>query len=83
MSLNDYAAQFGGSIGRDAATAASQSTSASAVKTQADAKRQGVEGVNIDEELINLTTYQQAYSANARMIQATKDLFDTLVNILP
>jgi flagellar hook-associated protein 1 FlgK len=83
MTLQDYAAQFGGSIGRDAATAQSQSTSATAVQTEADAKRQSVEGVNIDEELINLTTYQHAYSANARMIQATKDLFDTLISILP
>jgi len=82
MTLTDYAAQFGGSIGRDAATAASQASSATAVQTQADAKRQSVEGVNIDEELINLTTYQQAFSANARMIQATKDLFDVLSNLI-
>jgi flagellar hook-associated protein 1 len=82
MTLQDYAAQFGGSIGRDAATAASQSTSATAVQTQANAKRQSVEGVNLDEELVALTTYQQAYSANARMIQATKDLFDVLDSLI-
>ena len=82
MTLQDYAAQFGGSIGRDAATADSLSTSATAVRSEADAKRQSVEGVNIDEELIHLTTYQNAYSANARMIQATKDLFDVLIGIL-
>ena len=41
-----------------------------------------MEGVNIDEELIHLTTYQQAYNANARMIQAAKDLFDILANII-
>jgi flagellar hook-associated protein 1 FlgK len=83
MTLQDYAAQFGGSIGRDAATADGQSTSATAVQTEADAKRQSVEGVNIDQELISLTTYQNAYSANARMIQATKDLFTVLLGILP
>jgi flagellar hook-associated protein 1 FlgK len=82
MTATAYAAQFGGSIGRDAATAASQSTSATAVQTEADAQRQSVEGVNIDQELINLTTFQQAYSANARMIQATKDLFDSLIAIV-
>jgi flagellar hook-associated protein 1 FlgK len=82
MSLTEYAAQFGGSIGRDAATASSQSASATAVQTEADARRQSVEGVNIDEELIHLTTYQQAYTANARMIQATKDLFDVLAALI-
>ena len=83
MTVDAYAAQFGGSIGRDAQTAASQSTSATAVQTEADAQRQSVEGVNIDEELVHLTTYQQAYSANARMIQAAKDVFDVLLGILP
>ena len=82
MSLNAYAAQFGGSVGRDAATAASQASSATAVQTEADAKLQSVQGVNIDEELVNLTTFQQAYSANARMIQATKDVFDALIAIV-
>ena len=82
MTLADYGAQFGGSIGRDSATAESQKTSSLAVKTEADARRQAVEGVNIDEELIHLTTYQQAYNANARMIQAAKTLFDILTSIL-
>jgi flagellar hook-associated protein 1 FlgK len=83
MTLNNYAAQFSGSIGSDAANAASQSSSAAAVQTTANAKLSSVEGVNMDEELVNLTTFQQAYSANARMIQATKDLYDTLLSILP
>ncbi|THD64048.1 flagellar hook-associated protein FlgK [Phenylobacterium sp.] len=82
MTLDNYAAQFGGSIGQAAANAASQSTSATAVQTEANSKLQSVEGVNIDQELVNLTTYQQAYSANARMISATKDLFDVLENLI-
>jgi flagellar hook-associated protein 1 FlgK len=80
--LADYGAQFGGAIGRDAATADSQKTSSTAVKTEADTRRQAVEGVNIDEELIHLTTYQQAYNANARMITAAKQLFDILANLI-
>ncbi|WP_372784140.1 flagellar hook-associated protein FlgK [Phenylobacterium sp.] len=82
MTLASYAAELGGSIGRDAATAGDQKTSATAVQTEANARRQSVEGVNIDEELVNLTTYQQAFSANARMIQATKDMFDILANLI-
>jgi len=82
MTLNNYAAQFSASIGQDAATADSKSTSATAVQTEANSKLTSVEGVNIDEELVNLTTYQQAYSANARMLQATKDVYDALLGIL-
>ncbi|WP_309604860.1 flagellar hook-associated protein FlgK [Phenylobacterium sp.] len=79
--LARYAAEFGGSIGRDAAAADTQKSGAGAVQTEADARRQAVEGVNIDEELVRLTTYQQAFNASARMIQASKDLFDALMQI--
>ncbi|THD59479.1 flagellar hook-associated protein FlgK [Phenylobacterium sp.] len=82
MTADAYGAAFSGSIGTDAATADSLSTSATAVQSEANSKLQSVEGVNIDEELVNLTTYQQAYSANARMIQATKDVFDALLTIV-
>jgi flagellar hook-associated protein 1 FlgK len=82
MTLSQYAAQFGGQIGRDAQTADNQKQATAAVKTEADTRLQSVEGVNIDEELVALTTYQQAYNANARMITATKELFDTLANLI-
>jgi len=52
------------------------------VQAEAINRRQSVEGVNLDEELVRLTTYQQAYTASARMIQAAKDLFDVLSNLL-
>ncbi len=82
LSLSQYAAQFGGQIGRAAQTADNQKQASAAVKTEADTRLQSVQGVNIDEELVALTTYQQAYNANARMITATKELFDTLANLI-
>jgi flagellar hook-associated protein 1 FlgK len=82
MTVSGYAAEFGGSIGRAASTAATESSNAASVQTEADSRLQSVEGVNLDEELVRLTTYQQAYSASARMVQASKDLFDTLLGIL-
>ena len=82
MSVARYAADFGGSIGRKAATAESRKDAAAAVSGEVDSQRQSKEGVNLDEELINLTTYQQAFNASARLIQATKDMFDVLTGIL-
>ena len=38
-------------------------------------------GVNLDEELTNLTTYQQAYSAGARMLTVVDQLYQTLLQI--
>ncbi len=80
-SLSRYASLMGGNIGRAAAAADDALTAAESVLTEADTRRQSVEGVNLDEELINMTTYQQAFNASARVIQASKDLFDTLLNM--
>ncbi len=77
-----YGADFSGSIARKAAAATSRKEAADSVKTEVDAQRQSQEGVNLDEELVNLTTYQQAFNASARLIQATKDMFDVLTNIV-
>ncbi|PZQ46347.1 MAG: flagellar hook-associated protein FlgK, partial [Phenylobacterium zucineum] len=82
MSVNRYASDFSGAIARKSATAASRKDAADAVSSEVDSQRQSEEGVNLDEELINLTTYQQAFNASARLIQATKDMFDVLTGIL-
>jgi len=82
MTVSRYASEFGGSIGRNAAAADTRKESAAAVMTEATARRQAVEGVNLDEELVNMTTYQQAFNASARMIQAAKDLYDVLLGMV-
>jgi flagellar hook-associated protein 1 FlgK len=74
-----YASDLSGAIARAANTAKSRMDAADSVQTEATNKRQSLEGVNIDEELVNMTTYQQAFSASARMIQAVKDMFDALL----
>ena len=44
--------------------------------------RQGaVSGVNLDEELSKLQTYQQAYSVSARLIGITSELLDELIRM--
>ncbi len=77
-SLLRYAADFGGLVARTAAAAQSSKDSADSVSLEVSTQRKSQEGVNLDEELINLTTYQQAFNASARLIQATKDMFDVL-----
>ena len=81
-SLSTYAASFGAATGRAAAAADGAATAAASVKTEADTRRSSVEGVSIDQELINLTTYQQAYSASARIIQSVKDMYDSLLSMV-
>ena len=82
MTLQRYATEVAGSLGRRAAAAETAMESASAVKSEAENRRSSYEGVNTDEELIKLTTYQQAFNASARLIQATNDLYDVLLNMV-
>ena len=42
--------------------------------------RDGISGVNLDEEAADLIKFQQIYQANAQVISVARDLFDTLLN---
>lgn len=44
-------------------------------------RTQEVSGVNIDEELRNLVLYENAYAANARLVQVADELMEILVNL--
>ncbi|QDU94312.1 flagellar hook-associated protein FlgK [Lignipirellula cremea] len=46
-----------------------------------DNQKLSISGVNLDEEAINLITYQRAYQASARYISTVSDLLDVLVNL--
>jgi flagellar hook-associated protein 1 FlgK len=79
--LSDYAAGLSGHVARKALAAQDSRTAAEAISTEANARRSSVEGVNLDQELIQLTTYQQAYNASARMIQAVKEMYEVLLGM--
>ena len=81
-SLQDFAARVAGTIGSRAARADSEAQSAAALQQTAQQKRLDVEGVNLDEELANMTLFQQSYNASARMLQAAKEMTDTLLSVI-
>ena len=78
-----YAANLAGALGQQASSAAQGNTAATAVQTEAQTRLQSVEGVNLDQELVSLTTYQQAYNASARLVQASQSLITTLLDMIP
>jgi len=79
--LANYAAQFAGSLAQQASSADTTNTNAQSIADEANRRRSSVEGVSLDQELVNLTTYQQAYNASARMLQAVSQLYQVLLNI--
>ena len=52
----------------------------SSITTTVDAARESVAGVNLDEELTNMLSYQHAYAAAGRMITAIDEALDVLIN---
>ena len=80
--LSRYASDMAGSIGAKANLAQSAASSASALNNEALSRRSSFEGVNLEEELVLMTTYQQAFNASARMIQAAAEMYDTLLGMV-
>ncbi|HWK47023.1 MAG TPA: flagellar hook-associated protein FlgK [Stellaceae bacterium] len=63
--------------GQASATAANL-TNQTSIQTSLDQKVASVSGVNTDQEFTHLTQLQQSYSANAKVLQTAKSLFNTL-----
>ena len=82
LSVSRYASELSGDIGGRAASMKRQSEAAAAVFDEAKSRQVAQEGVNLDEELVLLTTYQQAFNASARMIQAAREMYDTLLGMV-
>jgi flagellar hook-associated protein 1 FlgK len=81
-SISDYAARLAGHAGVKAEALAAAKAAAESVRNEVQQRRMSEEGVNLDEELINMTTYQQAYSAASRIVQAAKDLYDVILGMV-
>ena len=67
-------------LGSQVSTAANNQTTQDQVTQQLQTQRDSVSGVSIDEEMTNLISFQQAYSASARFLTTIADLYDTLIN---
>jgi flagellar hook-associated protein 1 len=79
--LGVYAARLGGEAGRLATDAKRAATGAQAVAAAAGNRRAEIEGVSLDDELLKMTTFQNAYAAAARVIQAATEMLDVLMSI--
>ncbi len=79
--LGDYAAAFYQDEALSSQNATSNQTAQDDRLQEAQSRQSQVSGVSLDEELTNLTTYQQAYSASARVLTVVQQLYNTLLQI--
>jgi len=70
------------SIGSAARNADLAAETNKAIAADLNARASGDSGVNLDEELSNLILYQRAYGANARVIAAVDELWQSLLQII-
>ncbi len=77
--LGSYASGFLSNAGSMAARTDALRDEHEALSQDIDQRVQEIEGVNLDEELSNMILYQQSYNAAARLITASKEIFDMLL----
>ncbi len=71
---------LGGRVGQAGADAARNARTAEAALSGAQQVRSSADGVNIDEEMVDLVKYQHSYQAAAKVISVVDDLLDKLIN---
>ncbi|HNW25474.1 MAG TPA: flagellar hook-associated protein FlgK [Candidatus Gastranaerophilaceae bacterium] len=81
FSPESFLSQMVGDIGLKTASINSSLKSQSAVLSQVSSQLSSATGVNINEEVIDLTKYQAAYQASARVYSVCNDLLDVLLNL--
>ena len=79
--IEDFYADIVGDIGFETSAANSALQAQASLLAQLNADREAVSGVNIDEEMIDMTRYQQSYEAAARFLAVAQEMTDTLINL--
>ena len=77
--FEDAYGQLVANVGTNAAQLQISADASESLLTQAQATRDAISGVNLDEEAANLIMFQQAYNASAQIIQIARSVFDTLL----
>ncbi|MGU3408887.1 flagellar hook-associated protein FlgK [Microbacterium sp. M1A1_1b] len=73
-------ATFVAGVGTASRSATSEATLSGLALTNAQSQQQSGAGVDLDEENVNLLSYQHAYQGAARVLTAVDEMLDTLIN---
>lgn len=81
QTLSEHLHALVADVGADTDTAARNYTQTTALAEELDERQQEVAGVSLDEELTNLTRYQQAYQAASQLIQTANEMFEIVMSL--
>ena len=79
--LSNFSQQIASAQGQAADTAKQIADGQDVVLSTLQQKFNSQSGVNIDEEMANLLSLQNAYAANARVMSTVKQMFDSLMQV--
>lgn len=82
QTLGQFYGQAVSQMGVDAQTAIAGTQSQTTLSGNIDKVRQGIDGINLDEETQNLIKFQNAYQATARTINVLDSMLGTVINSL-
>ncbi|MDB6038049.1 MAG: Flagellar hook-associated protein FlgK [Verrucomicrobiales bacterium] len=74
-------AQTVAELGQKLSSANNQLADQQAVQTMLSQQRDSISGVSVDEELTDLTKFQKAFQASARLISTVDDMLDTIISM--
>lgn len=78
----DYYNSIISTLSTSSATAQRRESNAASTLKSIDDQRTSVSGVDSNEETANLTKYQAAYSACAKMVEVWSELYETTINMV-
>lgn len=79
LSLRDYGSSMISAQEFEGTRAQERFAAARTAAETVNGTRQGIQGVNIDDEMQKLITIQQSYAANSKMMTAVMKMMDTLL----
>ena len=69
-------------VGFEVGSADASSRSSRAVLESLQSRRDSISGVNVDEELVSLTRFEQSFQAASRYIAAIGEMEDTILSLI-
>jgi flagellar hook-associated protein 1 FlgK len=80
--FSDYYSTLVRDVGNEVLQADSYHTHQSEMVAQLDNYRESISGVSLDEEMINLLKFQNAYAAAAKLVSASDEMIKTVIQMI-
>lgn len=82
ISLTGAYGGFVSDVGSSVSTVETRLITETSLNESLQSRREAVSGVNVDEELVNLIRFEQAFTASARFLSVVQQLGDTLLQLI-